>query len=123
MPVTLRQDRRFSYVWVEDLAAVVERALDVGPGGVPPGAYNVTPGQPIGLRAIAEVVAESAGGLVQIEIVREGLGLEYSGDGSRLAAAAPNVTTTGIAEGIQKLLGWYGERIAEIDKSALEFDR
>lgn len=123
MPVTLRQDRRFSYVWVGDLAEVIERAAGAGPDGLAPGAYNVTPGQPVSLRAIADLVVEMSGRHVPVVVANDGLGLEYSGDGSRIAGALPDLRFTGTEEGIERLLGWYERRLDSIDRSMLETDR
>ena len=123
LPVTLRQDRLFSYVWVEDLAAVVERAIESGPAALAPGAYNVTPGEPVSLAAVADLVVRASGRAVPVVVAEGGLGLEYSGDGSNLAAAAPSLAFTSTAQGVERLLTWYDARLAGIDRSLLEADR
>ena len=123
MPVTLRQDRLFSYVWVEDLAAVVERAVGGGPAALAPGAYNVTPGAPVSLAAVADLVVRASGRAVPVIVAESGLGLEYSGDGSKLAAAAPSLAFMSTAQGVERLLAWYGARLADIDRSLLATDR
>lgn len=122
LPVTLRHDRLFSYVWVEDLAAVVERALHSGSGFLPPGAYNVTPGAPVSLRAVARLVVDYVGTGVPVRVNRGGEGAEYSGDGARLAATT-DLRFTPIEEGVSRLADWYAERLDEIDRSVLEIDR
>jgi UDP-glucose 4-epimerase len=123
MPVTLHRDRQFSYVWVQDLAAVVDRALGGTAGGLAPGAYNVTPGEPVSLRTIADLVVRMSGCDVPVVIADDEPGPDYSGDGSRLAATAPDLTFVSIERGIEMLLRWYAERIGSIDRSALETDR
>jgi len=123
MPVTLRQDRVFSYVWVQDLAAVVERAIDDGPAALAAGAYNVTPGEPVRLAAMAELVVRASGREVPVVVAEPGLGLEYSGDGSKLATASPSIEFTSPAQGVAQLVAWYDARLADIDPSVLETDR
>lgn len=123
MPVTLRQDRMLSYVWVEDLAAAVERAVESGPAALAPGAYNVTPGEPVSLAAVAEIVVQLSGRRVPIVVAQGGLGPEYSGDGSKLAAAAPSLAFTSVEQGVDRLIAWYGARLADIDPSLLAMDR
>jgi GDP-L-fucose synthase len=123
MPVTLRQDRRFSYVWVGDLAAVVERSLVSGRMALPPGAYNVTPGEPVSLRKLADMVVDSSGSDVPVVIGRGGLGPEYSGDGSKLRAALADLRFVDLTHGIERLLAWYGARMDRVDRSLLEIDR
>lgn len=123
MPVTLREDRLFSYVWVSDLAAVIEKALGGDPGSLAPGAYNVTPGEPIGLRDIAQLVVRMAGRDVPVVVAHDGLGLEYWGDGSRLEANLPGMTFTSLVQGVERLLAWYSARLEQIERSVLEMDR
>ena len=123
MPVTLRRDRLFSYTWVEDLAAVVAAALDAGPQGLAPGAYNVTPKEPVSLRDLADLVVAASGCDVPVLVAEEGRGLEYSGDGSKLARALPPLSFTRPTEGIERLVAWYAERLDQIDRRALETDR
>lgn len=123
MPVTLRQDRLFSYVWVDDLAAVIERALGDGSESLAPGAYNVTPGEPVSLRAVADLVVRMSGRKVPVVIADDGVGPEYSGDGSRLAAALPGLTFASLAQGVERLLAWYEGRLGSIERSVLETDR
>jgi GDP-L-fucose synthase len=123
MPVTLRRDRLFSYVWVEDLAEMVERALDASDGGLAPGSYNVTPGDPIGLRALADLVIRTSRADVPVIVGDSTRGAEYSGDGSRLASRVPSFRFTTPVQGVEKLLDWYAARRDRIDRSALETDR
>lgn len=123
MPVTLRRDRLFSYVWVEDLAALVGRALDARYGCLAPGSYNVTPGNPIGLRALADLVISTSGAAVPVIVDDSTLGAEYSGDGSKLASVDPSFLFTTPAQGVERLLDWYAARRDSIDRSALETDR
>lgn len=123
LPVTLRQDRLFSYVWAEDLAAVVERAVVGGRGGLPAGAYNVTPGQPVSLRAVADEVVLASGRDVPVLVARDGLGPEYSGDGGKLAATLPDATFLGLAGGVERLLAWYRSHMDRIERSILETDK
>ncbi len=123
LPVTLRRDRLFSYVWAGDLAEVVERALAGGPRGLAAGAYNVTPGDPVSLRAVADLVVAAAGTRVPVLVEQDGAGAEYSGDGSLLAAALPAQRFTSVADGVASLTEWYRQRLHTLDRAALETDR
>ena len=123
MPVTLRRDRMFSYVWVDDLVAVIKAALEGNAEGLPPGSYNVTCGWPISLRALADLVVAASGRDVPVIVAEEEDGPEYSGDGSKLEANAPSLSFTSPRAGIDRLLAWYAGRLDQIDRSALEFDR
>ena len=124
LPVTLRRDRLFGYVWVEDLAAVVERALADGrEGGLPAGAYNVTPLAPVRLFEVAEMVVAISGHRVPIVVGQDGIGLDYYGDGGKLRAALPDWTPTSMTEGVANLYRWYADHSDTVDRSALLVDR
>ena len=122
MPVTLRQDRLFSYVWIDDLVAVIRVALETD-GPLVAGSYNVTPGEPVSLRRLADLVVSASGREVPVIVAEEGRGLDYSGDGSKLSASVPSLAATSPEGGIARLIAWYEERLNLIDRSALAFDR
>lgn len=124
LPITLRRDRRFSYVWVEDLAAVVEFALRDGRGGgLAAGAYNVTPVAPVRLLEVAEMVVAVSGKRVPIAVADDGMGLDYYGDGSKLRAALPDWTAASVSEGVATLYRWYADHRDAVDGAALLVDR
>jgi UDP-glucose 4-epimerase len=124
LPITLRRDRRFSYVWATDLAAVVERAIaDKGSGGLPAGAYNVTPLEPVRLRELADMVADLAGPRARVDVAEEGMGLDYYGEGAKLRDALAEWTPTSIGDCVRRLYGWYAERQDDIDHDLLRMDR
>jgi UDP-glucose 4-epimerase len=120
MPITLRQDRMFDYVWVGDVDQVVRHFL-AGPGGHT--AYNVTPDSAVSLLGLAELVREIAGAEVPIVVGTPGLGVEYSGDNSRLRAEMPALALTPVGEAVVRLHEWYASRLGEIDRRLLEVDR
>lgn len=124
LPVTLRRDRAFSYVWVDDLAAVVERALVEPSGGcLAAGAYNVTPLRPVRLLELAGMVVEASGRDVPIVIGDDSPGLDYHGDGAKLCAAMPDWTPVSMSEGVAELYRWYADRSDTVDVSLLKVDR
>jgi GDP-L-fucose synthase len=124
LPITLRRDRRFGYVWVEDLVAVVERAL-VAPadGGLAPGAYNVSPVAAVSLLELAEMVVSVSGKGVPIVVADDSPGFDYHGDGAKLRAALPDWTATSMSEGVANLYRWYADNREMVDPAALASDR
>lgn len=119
LPITLRQDRLFDYLWVEDLAQVVEHFL-VETGDYP--AYNVTPDETVSLYDLACRVRDAIAPGLPIEIGMPGQGLEYSGDNSRLRAEMPGIRFTDIGDAIDALTSWYRNEWPRIDRAALERD-
>lgn len=120
MPITLRQDRMFDYLWVDDLGAVVEHFLDAAGEYA---AYNVTPDRSVSLYDIACIVRDRVDPSVPIRVGQPGLGSEYSGDNRRLRAEMPDVAFTPLHQAVERLRDWYVERLDQIDHDSLLVDR
>jgi len=124
MPITLRIDRIFSYVWVDDLASLAGRALlGEGDGGLPPGAYNVVPDETASLRAIADLIVTVHGEDIPVVVGEAGLGLEYSGRNDRLHEVLPGLAWTDLRAGVERLYAHYAARRDELDRGPLLVDK
>jgi GDP-L-fucose synthase len=122
LPITLRQDRCFDYVWVADLVRVVEHFLERPRSVLDHAAYNVTPDESVSLLDIARLVVEVTGADVPIVVGKPGLGVEYSGDNARLRAEMPGLTFTPLPDAIRQLHEWYASRIDTIGREAVLAD-
>lgn len=126
LPITLRQDRIFSYLWAEDLSQVLEHFID-GKAPFRHKFYNVVPDGEITLRQAAEIVAdiaeEKTGIRPEIKIARPGMGLSYSGDNSRLKEEILGIKFTPYKEAIRKLYAWYEQNKEKIDRNLLLKDK
>jgi UDP-glucose 4-epimerase len=120
LPITLRQNRRFDYVCVEDLTAVVEHFLE---NGGRHRVYNVTPDETPELLGLAHLVREISGRDVPIVVAKEGLAPEYTGSNARLRADLPSLRFTPIREAVERLHAWYAERRGWISREALLTDK
>lgn len=120
LPITLRQDRRFSYLWVGDLIPVFEWFLEHEPHWK---AYNVVPDDDYSLRALAEIVREVTGADVPVLTAQEGEGMSYTGDNTRLRTEMPELRFTSMREAVSKLAEWYRGRLAELDRNVLLVDK
>jgi GDP-L-fucose synthase len=119
-PITLRQNRRFSYLWVGDLAEIVRRVLG---GGLRRGVFNATPGETVELLDVAKRVRARARRPVELRVAHPGLGIEYTGDSTRLRAALPDLRFTSLDDAIDALWNWYEERRSLIDPVLLRSDK
>ena len=117
LPITLRQDRRFSYLYVDDLMPVIDWALVARPAHV---AYNVCPDWTDSLSDLAATVAERSERPARLLVASEGLGNEYSGDNSRLRTELPTMAFTTPDVAIDRLFGWYSDHRSEIDLTRIE---
>jgi UDP-glucose 4-epimerase len=119
LPITIKQNRRFDYLWVEDVAPVVEHFLQ-HTGAFP--AYNVCADGTYELRELAELVLVTAGKELPVVVANPGLGVEYSGDNARLRAELPALALTPVEEAVRRLRGWYEANRGTIDRSKLLID-
>ena len=120
LPITLRQDRRFSYLFIDDLMPVVDWALAARPAHV---AYNVSPEWTDSLRGLGDLVSARSGKGVSIQVEKSGFGNEYTADSRRLRGEMPLMTFTPTEVAVDQLYGWYSDRLSEIDRNRIEIDR
>ncbi len=120
LPITLRQNRKLDYVFVSDLSRVVEGCLD---HAAPLRVINVTPSETPDLLSLAHRAREACAANVPILVGREGLGLEYTGDGSRLRAFLPELELTPIDAAIGELARWYRDNLRDISRDSLTRDK
>lgn len=120
MPITIRQNRRFDYIYIDDLVSVIDFFI-MHP--VSRGSYNVTPDSSIELKTLAEMVLKASGKSLPIFIREEGFGLEYSGDNRRLRETIPDLQLTPLGDAINKLYAWYKERRDSLDQKVLLVDK
>jgi UDP-glucose 4-epimerase len=120
LPITLRQNRTFSYLYVDDLGPIVERFL-AGPHAE--AAYNVVPDSTDDLIDLAERVRARSGKDVPIVVGAPGSGLPYCGVNDRLRREMPEVTFTPVDVAVSSLYDWYASNFETIDRSELTVDK
>ena len=120
LPITIKQNRRFDYVYINDLMPILEYFIENKPKY---NAYNVTPDESIELYELAEKVREISGKNLPVIIKETGLGLEYSGDNSRIKTEIKNLKFTEIDKAIKELYEWYNQNHRIINKDCLLLDK
>lgn len=119
LPITLRQNRRFDYVPVSDLATVIDRfLLSATPGS----SYNVTSDETVELLALAHMVRD-LGGHADVVVAQPGLGPEYSGDNSRLKQVLGKLPFPPMQAAVRDLFHWYRDHLHFVDKAQLLNDK
>jgi UDP-glucose 4-epimerase len=119
LPITIKQNKNFDYLFIDDLMPVMDYFIQ---NDSKYKAYNVTPDQSIDLYSLAEKVIRIAQKDLPIIVGKPGMGIEYSGDNSRLKAEIPNLSITPIDVAIEKLYSWYSNGKDQIDKNSLLID-
>lgn len=120
LPITIRQNKKFDYIYINDLFPVVDHFIR---HDALHHEYNVTPDSAISLRELAELVLAVAGKNIPILTALEGMGLEYSGDNSRLKQELPNLKLTVIYDAIAQLYEWYQLNMSKINVASLLADK
>jgi UDP-glucose 4-epimerase len=119
LPIMVRQDRRFSYLFVDDLMPVVDWALAGQPAHV---AYNVSPDWTDSLRALGSLVSAHDGNGLPVVVASDGYGSEYTADNSRFRKELPHLQFTPPEVAIESMFSWYSDRLSDIDRKRLEID-
>ncbi|GFE58138.1 NAD(P)-dependent oxidoreductase [Geobacter sp. AOG1] len=120
LPITIKQNRHFDYLYIDDLMPVLEHFIENRAEHV---AYNVTPDAAVDLYSLAEMVRCRSGKDLPIVVGEPGLGPEYSGDNRRLRAEIPGLTFTPLVEAIDRLYGWYENRKDSLNRELLLTDK
>lgn len=112
IPLTIRQNVYFDYLWINDLCKIVDWFINNTPKYR---VYNVTTGKKIDLLTIANIVNSLRCEKLPIFVCKEGLANEYTSNNSRLLNEIKDMEFTPIEESIKQLLLYYKNNIDKID--------
>lgn len=104
LPIVIHQDVAYDYLYVDDLIKIIEWFLRNDPKEK---TYNVCTNTANLLSALAEMVQASLGKRLPVEVIKPGLGREYSGNNSRLRSELKELKFVPIRESIRELCLWY----------------
>ena len=104
LPITIRQNVNFSWLYIDDLLKVLDYFLTQNPSF---SSYNVTPHETVDLVSIAEMINSLSDYQSDIIIENEGLNLEYSGSNKRLASEMKNLKFTSMESALKDLMDYY----------------
>lgn len=120
LPLRIRQDCMFDYLYVEDLAPIVTWFLEHEPRHHD---YNVCTARPVSLQEIADVVLEVSGKALPVEVAKEGWNLPYTADNSRLEAEAGPLRLHELRDAAAELYAYYLAHRDEIPYDELKGTR
>jgi UDP-glucose 4-epimerase len=120
LPITIRQNRKFDYIAIEDLLPILEYFMNRSPRHK---AYNITPDTPIDLVNLAGMVKTISGKDVPVIVHEEGIGAEYSGSNARLREEISDINFTDIKASISALYRWYEDNKTALNREFLLYDK
>jgi UDP-glucose 4-epimerase len=119
LPIVIRQNVAFDYLYVEELARLTAWFIEDQPRHK---AYNVCRGRTFTLLELARMVAAASGRNPEIIVRSEGVGTEYSGDNTRMLDEIGGYKFREMRECVGELYEWYAAHASEIDAAKLRFD-
>ena len=120
LPITLRQNRRFSYLYIKDLMPILDFFIE---NNVKYKAYNITPNDETELLTAAQMVQKTGKKNNPIITQKQGYGLSYSGNNARLKAEMKSISFTPLITAIEELFEYYKNIQNTLDKNLLQYDK
>ena len=121
LPITLRQNRSFDYIYIDDFIRLLDCMMAAD---LKHHAYNITPDISVNLYDLALMVRELSGHpTLPVETALEGMGLSYSGDNARLTEEFPDFVFSDIRDNVADLYSWYVQNKDSINRAVLLFDK
>lgn len=116
LPIKIKQDVLFDYLYVEDLSSIVEFLINQKNIF---GNFNVCPTQSITISKIAEVINEVAVKPSKIIFKNKKQNFQYTGSNYKLRKTIPYLRFTTYKKSIKSLYHYYESHINELDRKAI----
>jgi GDP-L-fucose synthase len=119
LPIVISQNVVYDYLCVEDFNRVVEYFLA---NDARHRVYNITPTDSIDLLTIARHINDVSAKRSEVQVLHEGIGVEYSGDNRLFLSEAVDFRFTPYRDAIEALYRYYQDRVHELDAAAVRQD-
>ncbi|MFZ3211175.1 MAG: NAD(P)-dependent oxidoreductase [Terriglobales bacterium] len=119
LPIVIRQDVRFDYLYVNDLAGVTSWFVE---NDTRYKAYNICAGSSYKMTELARMVAEISDRNPRIIVRNESLGTEYTADISRWLTEIGTFDFCPMRQAVAELYAWYAAHPEMIKTELLRFD-
>ena len=113
LPIVVKQNARFDYLYIDDLIKVIEWFIHNKPKHK---VYNICSGNVYDYKTLANKILKISSKKLDIVIQKNDLKCEYSGDNSRIKSEIDNLSFTNIDDAITELYSWYNNNKSIIKK-------
>ncbi len=120
LPITLRQNRKFDYLDINDLMPILDYFITHNPLEK---SFNITPDNSIELLQIAQLVKSISQKDIEVNVAQDGLGMEYSGNNTLLHREMKDLKFTSMQTSIEDLYHWYMTNKNNLKIDALLIDK
>lgn len=117
LPLSLRKNCYFDYLWIDDFCRLLEMFLQLERPKYH--VYNAVSGQRVSLYELAQLVNEVADEQRDIIVCSEGWANEYTANNDRIRRELPGWELTDMRTAVKELYDWYKEQIDNIDSYSL----
>ena len=97
LPIHIKQDVIFDYLYIDDLMPIVEYFIKNKPKH---SAYNITPDESISLSKIVKMINTVSTSSVLFKIINSGMNFQYTANNTRLIKEIPKMRFTSYDKGI-----------------------
>ena len=118
LPVTIKQNAKFDHLYIDDLTKIVKWVIENEPSEK---VYNACSGDVYDYHTLAQKVIAISLKELDINIEKDGLKHEYSGDNSRLKSEISDLSFIEIDDAIQDLYNWYSNNTSTIKKELFTY--
>nr|NNM91502.1 NAD(P)-dependent oxidoreductase [Bacilli bacterium] len=120
MPIIIHQNVIFDYLYIDDLTSIIVYMLENWPRNR---VINVTPTESIDLIKISQIIQKIHSCDYGIQVTKEGLNNEYTGDNKKLLEEISPFSFTSYYDGITKLTEYYRAIRDRLDESLIRNDQ
>ena len=120
LPITLRQNRRFSYLYIDDLMPVLDFFISHDVGNQ---TFNLTPPQNTELLEVSQQIQRLSPNPVEIKVGQDGFGKDYTGNSGKLRNLIPDLKFTRLQDAVADLFKYYEAHLVDIDRNLLLHDK
>lgn len=117
IPLSLRKNCYFDYLWVDDFCNMLEKFMELSHPMYH--TYNAVRGERIDLYRLAQMVNEISENPQKIITCQEGFSNEYTANNDRILQEIPDMNFTDMKEAVRELYLWYQRHLDLIDDYSL----
>ena len=118
MPITIKKDVLFDYLYIDDLIEIVKWVIENDPKRH---SYNACSGKVYSYSDLAKIAVAASRKDLDINILDKRVEVEYSADNGEFLSENPDFKFTPMKEAMFSLYDWYETRPHIIDKDKFEY--
>ncbi len=119
MPITINQNVVYDYLYITDLYKICEYFVN---NRMKNRIFNVTPTESIDLLTIANLINKISDNKSEIQVLHQGIGVEYSGDNKKLLSEIGDFQFISHEKAVADLYDYYKKIKNTLDVNAIKQD-